>query len=115
MSRGPMNPRTALTTAFFHFYDERDQAWPRNAAYDGWWGHDTLPKLNYENSDKLVEYILNVARSGCPCRIPLTDGVWMWQPTWATPRNTTILFWRRFRQAVKEVNPDVLILGRALR
>ncbi len=21
--------------------------------YDGWWGHDTLPKLNYEDSESL--------------------------------------------------------------
>ena len=26
--------------------------------YDGWWGHDTLPKLNYEDSPKLEAYIL---------------------------------------------------------
>ena len=36
--------------SFFQFYDEKDSAWPRNKTYDGWWGHDTLPKLNYESS-----------------------------------------------------------------
>lgn len=48
--------------SFFRFNDNSDKAWPYNKTYDGWWGHDTLPKLNYEGSDKLVEYILNVAR-----------------------------------------------------
>ena len=31
--------------SFFKFYDE--EAWPYNGSYDGWWGHATLPKLNY--------------------------------------------------------------------
>ncbi len=30
--------------------------------YDGWWGHKTLPKLNYEESRQLYDYILNVGR-----------------------------------------------------
>ena len=33
---------------FFRFHNEYD--WPYNQFYDGWWGHDTLPKLNYEDS-----------------------------------------------------------------
>lgn len=37
-------------------------AWPYNGTYNGWWGHDTLPKLNYEGSKKLEEYILNIGR-----------------------------------------------------
>ena len=32
--------------SFFKFYNEHE--WPYNTFYDGWWGHDTLPKLNYE-------------------------------------------------------------------
>ena len=28
------------------FKSLQDQ-WPDNGSYDGWWGHDTLPKLNY--------------------------------------------------------------------
>ena len=33
---------------FFKFNNEHE--WPYNPYYDGWWGHDTLPKLNYEQS-----------------------------------------------------------------
>ena len=36
---------------FFKFLDQSN--WPYNDKYDGWWGHDTLPKLNYEGSPKL--------------------------------------------------------------
>ena len=34
--------------------------WPYNEFYDGWWGHDTLPKLNYEGSEKLMEDIMRI-------------------------------------------------------
>ena len=45
--------------SFFKFHNEHE--WPYNPFYDGWWGHDTLPKLNYEDSPKLEEYILKIA------------------------------------------------------
>lgn len=97
--------------SFFHFYDERREAWPRNKSYDGWWGHDTLPKLNYEESEKLVGYILNVARRWL--KPPFNaDG---WRLDVAADLGHTAEynheFWRRFRRAVKEVNPDALILA----
>ena len=41
--------------SYFRFYEDTD-------SYDGWWGHSTLPKLFYENSDKLVNEILAIAR-----------------------------------------------------
>ncbi len=45
--------------SFFKFHDEKK--WPYNGSYDGWWGHDTLPKLNYEDSPKLHDYIMEIA------------------------------------------------------
>ena len=47
--------------SYFDFKDKKK--WPYNGTYDGWWGHDTLPKLNYEDSPELVEYILGIART----------------------------------------------------
>ena len=32
--------------SFFCFKDQN--LWPYNPSYEGWWTHDTLPKLNYE-------------------------------------------------------------------
>lgn len=97
--------------SFFQFHDERDEAWPYNRSYDGWWGHDTLPKLNYEQSEKLVEYILNVARKWASPPYSI-DG---WRLDVAADLGHTAEynheFWRRFRQAVKEVNPEALILA----
>ena len=46
--------------SFFKFHNEH--CWPYNEFYDGWWGHNTLPKLNYEDSEKLYEDILRIAK-----------------------------------------------------
>ena len=48
MSRVPMSQQDSpYRNSFFKFHNEHD--WPYNSSYDGWWGHDTLPKLNYES------------------------------------------------------------------
>ena len=97
--------------SFFHFHDNSDKAWPYNRTYDGWWGHDTLPKLNYEGSDKLVEYILNVAKKWVSPPYSV-DG---WRLDVAADLGHTAeynhAFWKKFRKAVKEANPQALILA----
>ena len=45
---------------FFYLYE--DGSWPDNTHYDSWWGNDTLPKLNYEESEHLAEYIWKIAK-----------------------------------------------------
>lgn len=94
---------------FFKFNNEHD--WPYNQFYDGWWGHDTLPKLNYEQSPKLKEYILNVARKWL--KPPYNVDGWRLDVAadlgFSPEYNHS--FWRDFRKAVKETNPDALILA----
>ena len=93
---------------FFLFHSEN---WPNNGDYDGWWGHETLPKLNYEGSKELYEYILGIARKWLspPYNI---DG---WRLDVAADLGLSPefnhRFWKDFRKAVKEVNPDALILA----
>ncbi len=95
--------------SFFRFNNEHD--WPYNEFYEGWWGHNTLPKLNYEASEELVEYILGVARKWLlpPYSV---DG---WRLDVAADlgfsEEYNHEFWRRFRRAVKETNPNALILA----
>ncbi len=48
-------------TIFFLFHDARNE-WPYNGTYDGWWGHYTLPKLDYEDSPQLEQYIMDIGR-----------------------------------------------------
>ena len=47
---------------YFGFSNKDDAAWPHNKSYEGWWGHDTLPKLNYEGSKALYEDILRIGK-----------------------------------------------------
>lgn len=97
--------------SYFDFRDSGDDAWPDNGNYDGWWGHDTLPKLNYEASDSLVEYILRIGKKWVspPYNV---DG---WRLDVAADlghdKYYNHNFWKRFRKAVKEANPEALILA----
>lgn len=95
--------------SFFKFFP--DGEWPYNTHYDGWWGHDTLPKLNYEDSDKLFHYIMRIARKWVspPYNV---DG---WRLDVAADLGHTQEFnhefWRAFRKNVKEANPEAIILA----
>ncbi|MCR5666287.1 MAG: glycoside hydrolase family 13 protein [Eubacterium sp.] len=94
-----------------YFRFEPEGNWPYNNVYDGWWGHDTLPKLHYEQSKELEEYILSVAKKWLsePYNI---DG---WRLDVAADLGMSPAynheFWKKFRKTVKETNPDALILA----
>ena len=96
---------------FFHFFDEREEAWPYNKNYDGWWGHDTLPKLNYEDSPTLEEYILNIGKKWVSPPYN-ADG---WRLDVAADlgysNEYNHIFWENFRKAVKSAKPQALILA----
>ncbi len=71
---------------FFRFNEDM---WPYNYHYDGWWGHDTLPKLNYEDSPLLFDYIMHIARkNGFHRRTMLTAGDLMWRQILVSHRST---------------------------
>ena len=94
--------------SFFKFFEE---SWPYKYHYNGWWGHDTLPKLNYEESPKLYDYIMNIAKKwvSAPYNI---DG---WRLDVAADLGQSgdfnHKFWKDFRKAVKEANPEAIILA----
>ncbi len=96
---------------FFRFHKETDELWPYNGSYDGWWGHDTLPKLNYEGSEALEDYIIDIGKKWVakPYNV---DG---WRLDVAADLGHSNEynhgFWEKFRSAVKKVNPDALILA----
>ena len=58
----------ALTVRIIPFLKFYSNQWPDNNSYDGWWGNDTLPKLNYEEADTLEQYILGMVKNGYPSR-----------------------------------------------
>ena len=95
--------------SFFKFNNEH--AWPYNEFYEGWWGHATLPKLNYEESRELFDYIIGVGRKWTAPPYSV-DG---WRLDVAADLGHSVEynhhFWKEFRKAVKEVNPDAIVLA----
>ena len=113
----PDYPKGAYVSAdspyrsFFMFHDNRNEAWPYNGSYDGWWGHDTLPKLGYEDSPELEDYIMKIGKKwvSAPYNV---DG---WRLDVAADlgfsNEYNHMFWKRFRKEVKSANPNALILA----
>lgn len=97
--------------SYFKFYEEWSERWPYNTSYDGWWGHDTLPKLNYEDSQALEEYILGVGRKWVSP--PFNADGWRLDVAADLGRSNEYnhYFWKKFRAAVKEANPNAIILA----
>ena len=93
----------------FQFHDENK--FPYNGSYDGWWGHDTLPKLNYENSRQLLDYVLYIGRKWVSPPYN-ADG---WRLDVAADLGHTPefnhSFWKEFRKTVKMANPNAIILA----
>ena len=108
-NKGAFLQKDSLYHDFFHFYP--DGSWPDNTHYDAWWGNDTLPKLNYEDSEHLADYIRKIAKKWLsePYNI---DG---WRLDVAADLGKTEeynhKFWKEFRNAVKSVNPEAIILA----
>ncbi len=106
---GAYESKDSIYHNFFLFQDE--SRFPDNATYEGWWGNATLPKLNYEASPELEEYILNIGKK------------WVSEPYNADGWRLDVAadlghseeynheFWRKFRKVVKEANPEAIILA----
>ncbi|MGN0348929.1 MAG: glycoside hydrolase family 13 protein [Roseburia sp.] len=94
---------------YFTFQDKN--SWPFNGTYEGWWGHDTLPKLNYEGSKLLYEKMLQIAAKWVSPPYN-ADG---WRLDVAADlghsREMNHRFWRDFRKTVKAANPNAIILA----
>ena len=97
--------------SYFRFFKEGPENWPYNGNYDGWWGHDTLPKLNYEDSVKLENYILYIGRKWVSP--PYNVDGWRLDVAADLGRSNEYNheFWQKFRRGVKDANPNALILA----
>ncbi len=101
----------AADSPYHGFFGFSDGEWPKNGNYEGWWGHDTLPKLNYEGSSKLEEYILRIgAKWVSP---PFNCDGWRLDVAadLGHSKEYNHDFWRKFRKAVKRANPNAIILA----
>ena len=85
--------------------------WPCNEDYECWWGHKNHPKLNYEDSKELYNYILEV---GAKWVAPPynADG---WRLDVAADLGGSVetnkSFWKSFRDSVKKANPEAIIIA----
>ncbi|MEA4815673.1 MAG: glycoside hydrolase family 13 protein [Lachnospiraceae bacterium] len=79
--------------------------------YESWWGHENHPKLNYEGSHSLYEYIMSVAAKWVSPPYS-ADG---WRLDVAADLGSSVQFnhrfWRDFRKAVKTANPEAIIIA----
>lgn len=91
-----------------YFRFEKNEA---NSEYDGWWGITTLPKLCFEQSKELEEYILSTGEKW----VSAPYGVDGWRLDvaadlgYSTKYNHT--FWNMFRERIKGANPDAFIFA----
>lgn len=96
---------------YVSFFDFKEHDWPKNGHYDGWWGHATLPKLNYEASPKLYSYIMRIARKWVSP--PYNADGWRLDVAADLGHSPEFnhKFWREFRANVKAANPNAIILA----
>lgn len=94
---------------YFDFTNTPQQ--PSKKVYAGWWGHDTLPKLNYENAPELEEEIMRIGRKWVSP--PFNADGWRLDVAadLGCTREYNHKFWRRFRNEVKKANPEAIILA----
>ena len=99
-------------SAYRSYFDFRnEEGWPYNSSYDGWWGHNTLPKLNYEGSEELFEYVMHIAKKWVSP--PFNADGWRLDVAADLGHSAEYnhYFWKEFRKAVKEANPEAIILA----
>lgn len=97
---------------YHNYFDFRNKdGWPYNGSYDGWWGYDTLPKLNYEGSEELFDKVIEIAKKWVSA--PFCADGWRLDVAADLGHSPEFnhKFFKRFRRAVKEANPNALILA----
>ncbi len=107
----PKGAYTSESSPYNSFFFWNGNFWPDNFAYDCWWGHDNHPKLNYEDSPQLFDYMMKIAQKWVSPPFN-ADG---WRLDVAADlgysKEFNHKFWKSFRKAVKEAKPDAIILA----
>ncbi len=82
-----------------------------HSEYEGWWGFQTLPKLDYEHSPELVEFILSTGAKW----VSEPFGVDGWRLDVAADLGHSVKFnhkfWQMFRKRVRSANPEAFIFA----
>lgn len=93
-----------------YFVWEKDE-WPNNDGYSSWWGHKNHPKLNFEGSEDLTNYIMSVARKWVSP--PYNCDGWRLDVAadLGLSNEFNHKFWKMFRKEVKSANPEAIIIS----
>ena len=92
---------------YFKFDNPQDA----DSEYEGWWDYPTLPKLNYENSNELENYIISTGKKwvSAPYNV---DG---WRLDVAADLGHSPQynhkFWKKFRERVRGANPEAFVFA----
>lgn len=96
---------------YVNYFKWNGDEWPNNSNYEDWWGHCNHPKLNYEQSKELYNYIMSIAKKWVSPPFN-ADG---WRLDVAADlgfsEEFNHNFWKDFRKTVKEANPEAIILS----
>lgn len=105
---GAYKSKESKYNSYFKWYDDN---WPNNDCYDGWWGHENHPKLNFEGSKELYDYILGVGKKWVSP--PFNADGWRLDVAadLGCSEEFNHKFWSDFRKAVKDANPNAIILA----
>ena len=108
---GAFHTRDSIYHDYFRFENDDPSAWPGNSSYEKWWKNETLPKLNYEGSEELIDYVMDIGRKW----VSSPYGADGWRLDVAADLSHSEEFnhgfWKKFRQAVKGANPEAVIFA----
>jgi len=107
----PEGAYRSMDSPYHKYFLWFDQNWPNNDCYDGWWGNDNHPKLNFEDAPELYEYIMEIGRKWVSP--PFNADGWRLDVAADLGRSPAFnhKFWKDFRKAVKSANPNAIILA----
>lgn len=105
-SGGAYRNSRSIYREFFNFSQSGDRE-----SYEGWWGYDTLPKLNYEASAELCETIFAIAEKWL--KPPYCIDGWRLDVAADLGHSSEFnhWFWKEFRNRVRGVNEEALIIA----
>jgi alpha-glucosidase len=88
-----------------------EQKWPKNDSYDAWWANTNHPKLNFETSPELFERIIEIGKKWVSP--PYNVDGWRLDVAEDLGQSPEMnhKFWKAFHDAVKEANPNAVILA----
>lgn len=95
----------------YRSYFKFDRPNENYSSYEGWWDYDTLPKLNYEQSEELTSYIMDTGAKWVSA--PYNADGWRLDVAADLGHSPEFnhKFWKTFRKRVRSANPDAFIFA----